>query len=200
MIITIVIRIVKSGTMQPDQLRSRQMDSSKRFVNAAIWAPAIYGRFGGRVRAILVLLISVTALATPVLSQVGKKYLGQQLVDEVAAKHRPQLIYLGLHGLTPHSKNSVIFASTDSGKIGKKSSCADLHVVNKGIPIMEMKGKSTTVLERLLDSSGHTVGLIVVGFDFTDGQEAEAAKLAKEVGEELARQIPSKSKLFESGK
>ena len=55
------------------------------------------------------------------------------------------------------------------------------------------------MLERLLDTSGHTVGLIVVGFDFTDGQE-EAAKLAKEIGDELARQIPSESKLFESGK
>ena len=130
----------------------------------------------------------------------GRASLGQQLVDQVAAKHRPQLIYLGLHGVTPHSKKSVIFASTDSGKIGKASSCADLHVVDKGIPVMEMKGKSTTVLERLLDASGHTVGLIVVGFDFTDGQEAEAAKLAKEVGLELARQIPSKSKLFESEK
>ena len=70
----------------------------------------------------------------------------------------------------------------------------------KGIPVMEMKGKSTTVLERLLDSSGHTVGLIVVGFDFREGQEAEAAKLAKEIGSELAQQIPSKNKLFESGK
>lgn len=137
---------------------------------------------------------------SPAWSEEGKKSLGQQLVDEVAAKHRPQLIYLGLHGVSPHSKKSAIFASTDSGKIGKKSSCADLRVVDKGIPVMEMKGKSTTVLERLLDSSGHTVGLVVVGFDFTDGQEAEAAKLAKEVGDELARQIPSKSKLFESGK
>jgi len=99
----------------------------------------------------------------------------------------------------PKSKKSVIFGSTDSGKIGTKSSCADLHVVEKGIPVMEMKGKSTTVLERLLDSSGHTVGLIVVGFNYTDGQEAEAAKLAKQVGEELARQIPSKNKLFETG-
>jgi hypothetical protein len=133
------------------------------------------------------------------LPQSGKRSLGQQLVDEVAAKHRPQLIYLGLHGAKPHSKSSVIFASTDSGKIGKKSSCADLHVVEKGIPVMEMKGKSTTVLERLLDSSGHTVGLIVVGFDFTEGQEAEAAKLAKEIGNELGQQIPSKDKLFGSG-
>src|SRR6202040_1035902 len=96
--------------------------------------------------------------------QESKKILGQRLVDEVAAKHKPDLIYLGLHGQTPKSKKSVIFASTDSGKIEKKSSCADLHVVEKGIPVMEMQGKSTTVLERLLDSSGHTVGLIVVGF------------------------------------
>jgi RNase H-fold protein (predicted Holliday junction resolvase) len=132
--------------------------------------------------------------------QDSKKLLGQRLVDEVAAKHKPDLIYLGLHGKTPKSKNSVIFASTDSGKIGKKSSCADLHVVEKGIPVMEMKGKSTTVLERLLDSSGHTVGLIVVGFNYSDGQESEAAKLAKQVGEELAQQIPTKNKLFEAGK
>ena len=99
-----------------------------------------------------------------------------------------------------YSKKSEIFASTDVGKLGRKSSCADLHVVDKGIPVMEMKGKSTTVLERLLDSSGHTVGLIVVGFDFTQGQESQAAKPGKEIGEELARQIPSKSKLFEAGK
>jgi hypothetical protein len=132
--------------------------------------------------------------------QDSRKILGQRLVDEVAAKHKPDLIYLGLHSQTPKSKKSVIFASTDSGKIGKKSSCADLHVVEKGIPVMEMKGKSTTVLERLLDSSGHTVGLIVVGFNYTDGQQAEAAKLAKQVGEELAQQIPSKNKLLETGK
>lgn len=149
--------------------------------------------------------IAVLALAQALTGQLwakdqdGKKILGQRLVDEIAAKHKPDVIYLGLHSQTPKSKKSEIFASTDSGKIGKKSSCADLHVVEKGIPVMEMKGKSTTVLERLLDSSGHTVGLIVVGFNYTDGQEAEAAKLAKQVGEELSQQIPSKSKLFETG-
>jgi hypothetical protein len=132
--------------------------------------------------------------------QNGGKTFGQGLVDEVASKHRPQLIYLGLHGVTPYSKKSQIFASTDPGKLGRKSSCADLHVVDTGIPVMEMKGKSTTVLERLLDSSGHTVGLIVVGFDFTEGQESQAAKLGKEIGEELAQQIPSKGKLFQAGK
>jgi hypothetical protein len=131
--------------------------------------------------------------------QGGKKTFGQQLVDEVASKHRPQLMYLGLHGVMPQSQKSVIFASTDSGKIGKESSCGDIGVMDEGIPIMEMKGKSTTVLQRLLDSSGHTVGLLVMGFALAEGQESQTAKLAKEIGEELARQIPSKNKLFETG-
>jgi hypothetical protein len=150
--------------------------------------------------------IAVLALAQALTGQLwaqeqdGKKILGQRLVDEIAAKHKPDLIYLGLHSQTPKSKKSIIFASTDPGKVGKKSSCADLHVVEKGIPVMEMKDKSTTVLERLLDSSGHTVGLIVVGFNYTDGQEAEAAKLGKQIGEELAQQIPSKNKLFETAR
>ena len=78
--------------------------------------------------------------------QDGNKTFSQRLVDEVASKHRPQLIYLRLHGVTPYSGKSEIFASTDPGKLGRKSSCADLHVVDKGIPVMEMKGKSTTVL------------------------------------------------------
>jgi hypothetical protein len=158
------------------------------------WVPRAYLTIA------VVVLAQVLAGSLWAQEQDNKKIHGQRLVDEIAAKHKPDLIYLGLHSQTPKSKKSVIFASTDSGKIGKKSSCADLHVVEKGIPVMEMKGKSTTVLERLLDSSGHTVGLIVVGLNYTDGQEAEAAKLGKQVSEELAQQIPSKNKLFEAEK
>lgn len=171
-------------------------------VNAAEARPRVRCQFGSLAVTAFAGMMFMTTCSSRLWAQErdGEKTFGQRLVDDVASKHRPQLIYLGLHGVAPHSKNSVIFASTDSGKIGKKSSCADLHVVEKGIPVMEMKGKSTTVLERLLDGSGHTVGLIVVGFDFTEGQEAQAAKLGKEIGEELAQQIPSKSKLFEIGK
>jgi len=39
-----------------------------------------------------------------------------------------------------------------------------------------------------------------VGFDFTEGQESQAAKLGKEIGEELAQQTLSKGKLFQAGK
>ena len=69
--------------------------------------------------------------------------------------------------------------------------------MEKGVPILEMKGKSTTILERLRDSSGNAIGLIAVGFNFGDGEESQAAKLAKVIGDELSQQISSKSKLFE---
>jgi RNase H-fold protein (predicted Holliday junction resolvase) len=173
-----------------------------RHVRSGILPSPIKGKLVTRAFGAIAVLALAQILAGPLSAQdqESKKILGQRLVDEVAAKHKPDLIYLGLHSQTPKSKKSVIFASTDSAKIGKKSSCADLHVMEKGIPVMEMKGKSTTILERLVDSAGHTVGLIVVGFNYSDGQEAEAAKLAKQVGEELAQQIPSKNKLFETGK
>jgi hypothetical protein len=146
------------------------------------------------------MMASSKPLAGSLWAQEKEKTFGQRLVDSVAAKHRLEVIYLGLHAQTPQSNKSVIFASTDSGKMRKESSCADLHVVDKGIPVLEMKGNSTTVLERLLDRSGHTVGLIAVGFNFTDGQESQAAKLGKEIGEERAQRIPSKGKLFDTGK
>jgi hypothetical protein len=171
---------------------------SQHAVNAARPPRMVDPRFINLVTTTFAAIMFMAIFTSPVWAQEqdGKKRPGQRLVDVVAVKHRPQLIYLGLHGVTPHSKESVIFASTDPGKLGKKSSCADLHVVDEGIPVMELKGESTTILERLLDSSGHTVGLVVMGFDFTDGQESQAAKLGKEIGEELAHQIPSKSKLF----
>src|SRR5215467_5521582 len=88
--------------------------------------------------------------------QNARPTFAQTLVDTVAAKHRPDLIYLGLH-LTPQSSpDAIIFAATDRSKIGKKSSCGDLHVIDEGTPILEMKGKSSTVLERLHDKTGKT--------------------------------------------
>jgi hypothetical protein len=51
--------------------------------------------------------------------QNGNKTFGQRLVDDVGAKHRPQLIYLGWHGVTAYCKKSEIFASTDPGKLAR---------------------------------------------------------------------------------
>jgi hypothetical protein len=134
------------------------------------------------------------------ISQFRLSFVLAAVSTSIIAAHKPEVIYLGLHAQTPTSAKMVIFAGTDPSKIGKESSCGDLDVVTKGVPIMEMKGKSTTVLERLLDSSGQTVGLLVVGLSFTEGQEMQAAKLARELSDEIAHKIPSKSALFETAK
>jgi len=151
------------------------------------------------------LLITLVLLATHITDarsqdQNAKPAFAQTLVDTVAAKHRPDLIYLGLHLIPPSSPDAIIFAATDHSKIGHKSSCGDLHVIEDGTPILEMKGKSSTVLERLHDKSGKTIGLTVVGLRFGDGEEAAAAKLAKQIGDELDQQISSKEELFEPGR
>jgi hypothetical protein len=81
--------------------------------------------------ALIVLTLLFSLLFARQLPAQDKNSFAQRLVNEVSAKHKPDLIYLGLHGQTPKSKKSAIFASTDPAKIGKKSSCADLHVVEK---------------------------------------------------------------------
>jgi hypothetical protein len=151
-------------------------------------------------RITLGLLIIFVLLAAHIMGarsqdQNAKSTFAQTLVDTIAAKHRPDLIYLGLHLIPQSSPDAIIFAATDRSKIGKKSSCGDLHVIEEGIPILEMKGKSSTVLERLHDKTGKTIGLTVVGLRFGDGEEAAAAKLARQIGDELDQQISSKEEL-----
>jgi hypothetical protein len=149
-----------------------------------------------KVLALLIILAAGTAAhaATP---DDHKPTFGQQLVDNIFAKHQPEIIYIGLHGVTPDSEKSIIFAATKPEKIGQASSPTDIAVIEKGVPIMEMKGKSTTVLEPLTDSAGNTVGLLVIGLKFVEGEESQAASVARDLGKEFARQIPSKSALFQ---
>src|SRR6202022_4387000 len=55
----------------------------------------------------LAAMFALAATVAPQLRAGGKNdnaAFAQKLVDETAAKHKPQLIYLGLHGVTPHSK------------------------------------------------------------------------------------------------
>jgi len=91
-------------------------------VRSGIISSSIKGKLVAGTCGAIAALALAQVLAGPVCAQdqESKKILGQRLVDEVAAKHKPDLIYLGLHGQTPKSKKSVIFASTDSGKIEKK--------------------------------------------------------------------------------
>ena len=137
--------------------------------------------------------------------------VGQKLVEELLARHQPDLLYVGLHVVPPGGTAQVFVAATGKGsrsKIGHESSCTDLWELanGDGAPALELKGGggsmvngallSITAITPLRDRSGATIGLINMGLKFTLGQESEAVKFATSVAQELAAEIPSKSALF----
>jgi len=126
-----------------------------------------------------------------------KDIFAQRLIDETLAKHSSDVIYIGLHLVPPNQSQSIIAAATQRSKIGKKSSPSDLKIIQEGIPVLEMKGNSSSVLEPLRDESGRTIGLAVIGLKYGTGQESEAAKAGREIEQELSGQIPSEAVLFE---
>jgi hypothetical protein len=135
--------------------------------------------------------------------------VGQKLVDQLLAKHQPDLLYVGLHVVPPGGTESLFVAATFRTKIGLKSSCTDLWELENGagVPALELKGGGgsmingtlvgMTAIVPLRDKSGTTIGLINMGLKFTLGQESEGVKFATSVAQELAAEIPSKAALFE---
>jgi hypothetical protein len=138
--------------------------------------------------------------------QAPNDFLAQKLVDELLAKHQPELLYVGLHLVPPSGTDMAIVAATRRDKIGHKSSCADLHVLSTDVPILEMKGGGgskingtvigSTILAPLHDRRGNTIGMINMGLKFTTGEESEAAKFGRSIQREIEGEIPSKMALF----
>jgi hypothetical protein len=135
--------------------------------------------------------------------------LGQKLVDELLARHQPELLGVALHVVPLGGTASTIVAATLRTKISQKSSCTDLWELanGAGAPALELKGGggsmikgeliSITAITPLRDRSGATIGLINMGLKFNLGEESEAVKFATSVGQELAGEISSKLALFE---
>ena len=102
--------------------------------------------------------------------------VGQKLVEELVARHQPDLLSVGLHAVPPGGTESAIVATTQNrSKIGQKSSCTDLWELanGDGAPALELKGGggsmikgvllATTAIVPLRDQSGATIGLIEHG-------------------------------------
>ena len=147
---------------------------------------------------------------------------GQQRVDEIFAKHQPELLYVGLYLVPPPSSTAaiwpnanssdqvgtemVVVAATDRSTIGGKASCADMHVLITDVPVLELNGDNGTKIKGMVigstflatfhDARGNSIGLIDIGMKFTTGEESEAAKFARSVQQEIEGQIRSKMAFF----
>jgi hypothetical protein len=120
----------------------------------------------------------------------------QKLVDDSTAKY-VRLISLGIHAKAPGASDYTIVAHTSTKHIGAKSEEEDLTVMRTGKPDgpNDLGGGIWDVILPLHDASGKTIGVAVM--HVKPDSKAEAVKLAENYRDEIAKQIPNESKLFE---
>ena len=144
--------------------------------------------------------LTVEDLGSAGASAARGRTLAQTLVDELAARH-PELVRIGLH-LTPlNALDNVIVASNVPAKIGNKSDPEDLTAIESRKPVVLREGKNFDITLPLYDAAGNLIGAIGLTFKPAEHEkESSALERARRAARELQRLIPSKAKLFESGK
>lgn len=125
----------------------------------------------------------------------------QRIVVEEMQKHSNQIQKIGLHAVPPGATDNVIIASNLPGKIGKKSSQADLAIVAAGKPhvLRDEKGRFYDLAFPITDREGKDLGggLLVMEVPFVDASsEEEALKIGAVICNGLKMQIDSKDELY----
>jgi len=125
----------------------------------------------------------------------------QKLVNDTLAKHK-DVVIMALHVTPPNQSDNVIIAS-NIGRIGKKADEDDMRVIDTGKSNLEVNKTGNHFEDELplLDQAGNRIGAVGIVFDYKPGvDKGKLAKQAEKVRDEMAKQIPSKEKLFEETK
>lgn len=125
----------------------------------------------------------------------------QKLVNDTLAKHK-EVVIMAFHVTPPNQSDNVIIAS-NIGRIGKKADEDDMRVIETGKSNLEVNKTGNHFEDELplLDQSGNRIGAVGIVFDYKPGVDKnKLAKQAEQVRDEMAKQIPSKEKLFEEVK
>jgi len=125
----------------------------------------------------------------------------QKLVNDTLAKHK-EVVIMAFHVTPPNQSDNVIIAS-NIGRIGKKADEDDMRVIETGKSNLEVNKTGNHFEDELplLDQSGNRIGAVGIVFDYKLGvDKSKLAKQAEKVRDEMAKQIPSKDKLFEEVK
>lgn len=127
--------------------------------------------------------------------------LAQSILVKVKSGH-DDIVKLGLHAVPPGATDNVIIANIAPSKIGKKSSAKDLEKLaqNKPIAVRQDKDKTFDLLVPITDSNGRDIdgGFVVMEVPYSKaGNEEEALKIGVGIRDEVQRQIPSKTALYQ---
>jgi hypothetical protein len=91
----------------------------QRVLNASVPSRTVIAKLAAPAFSVVAVLVLAQALTGTLWAQEHEKMLGQRLVDEIAAKHKPELIYLGLHSQTPTSKKSKFLPPPTPERLGR---------------------------------------------------------------------------------
>jgi hypothetical protein len=125
----------------------------------------------------------------------------QKLVNETLARHQ-DVVIMAFHVTPPNQSENVIIAS-NIGRIGKKADEDDLRVINQGTSNLEVNKAGNHFEDELplLDQNGNRIGAVGIVFNYKAGDDKQKlAREAEAVRNEMAKQIPSKQKLFDEAK
>jgi hypothetical protein len=124
----------------------------------------------------------------------------QNLVVATKNAH-PELQKLGLHAIPPGQSDYAIIASAITSKIGKKSSSADLTVMQTGKATIQRDeaGKFFDLCLPIADSAGRPIGMTVMEIPFAYAKDADdALAKAAAVRDHMQAKIASHAQLFEA--
>src|SRR5580698_5639792 len=140
----------------------------------------------------------VTLAAQSIYIPVNAPY-AQALIVETKNAHS-ELQKLGLHAVPPGASDYAIVANGIPSKIGKKSSAADLAVLQTGKATVKRDepGKFFDLCLPIADSAGHPIGMTVMEIPFAYAKDADdALAKASAVRDQLQARIASHAQLFE---
>jgi hypothetical protein len=156
-------------------------------------------------------MLSVSLLAVPLMPLAQEQatktdsqqpnIFAQKLVNDTLAKHK-EVVIMAFHVTPPNQADNVIIASK-IGRIGKKADEDDMRVIDTGKSNLEVNKTGNHFEDELplLDQAGNRIGAVGIVFDYKPGvDKGKLTKQAEKVRDEMARQIPSKEKLFEEVK
>ncbi len=127
-----------------------------------------------------------------------KLIYAQTLINKTLARH-PDVVVMAFHVTPPHQTENVIIAS-NIGRIGKKADEDDLRVIHTGKSSLEVNKTGDRFEDELplLDRRGKIIGAVGIVFHYKQGDDKKKlVTIAESIRNEMRRQIPSLSKLFE---
>jgi DNA-binding beta-propeller fold protein YncE len=146
----------------------------------------------------LSIFLAVAKLAAQAIYLPVNAPFAQDLVIATKKAH-PELQKLGLHAIPPGQHDYAIIANAITSKIGKKSSAADLTVIQTGKATVKRveAGKFFDLCLPIADAAGHLFGMTVMEIPFAFAKDADDA-LAKAgiVRDYLQTKIASRAQLF----